>query len=128
METMMHQRQWLRSPIMAGVVTLALGSLLVAGLFKDRLHEAGQHEAAPAPSPVVFGPDLSNAGVLAEATPQRSSAVSGRARGFCAGDELLCSTSTTTKPAELLARLTAALPRNSAKQYRVRVSVEIAEQ
>lgn len=43
--------------------------------------------------------------------------------GFCAGYEAMCSTSTTDKPAETLAKLAAALPQGDAKRYRVKVSV-----
>ena len=37
--------------------------------------------------------------------------------------EAMCSTSTTDKPAETLAKLAAALPVGEAKRYRVKVSV-----
>jgi hypothetical protein len=39
------------------------------------------------------------------------------------GFEAMCSTSTTDKPAETLAKLAAALPVGEAKRYRVKVSV-----
>ena len=42
---------------------------------------------------------------------------------FCVGFEAMCSTSTTEKPAETLAKLAAALPQGQAKRYRVKVSV-----
>lgn len=42
---------------------------------------------------------------------------------FCVGSELLCSTSTTEKPAETLAKLAAALPAGEAKRYRLKVSI-----
>jgi hypothetical protein len=47
----------------------------------------------------------------------------GASNGFCEGYEALCSTSTTDKPAETLAKLAAALPQGEAKRYRVKVSV-----
>lgn len=47
----------------------------------------------------------------------------GASEGFCEGFEALCSTSTTDKPAEMLAKLAAALPQGQAKRYRVKVSV-----
>ena len=43
--------------------------------------------------------------------------------GFCLGFEAMCSTSTTDKPAETLAKLAAALPAGEAKRYRVKVSI-----
>jgi hypothetical protein len=43
--------------------------------------------------------------------------------GFCGGTEVLCSTSTTAKPAETLSKLAAALPVGEAKRYRVQVSI-----
>ncbi|HFQ7487196.1 hypothetical protein [Escherichia coli] len=50
-------------------------------------------------------------------------ALVGDSEGFCAGFEAMCSTSTTDKPAETLAKLAAALPVGEAKRYRVKVSV-----
>ena len=47
----------------------------------------------------------------------------GDSEGFCVGFEAMCSTSTTAKPAETLAKLAAALPVGEAKRYRVKVSV-----
>lgn len=47
----------------------------------------------------------------------------GDSEGFCSGYEALCSTSTTDKPAETLAKLAAALPTGEAKRYQVKVSV-----
>ncbi|HDT5962534.1 TPA: hypothetical protein QHC62_005064 [Citrobacter freundii] len=47
----------------------------------------------------------------------------GDSEGFCVGFEAMCSTSTTDKPAETLAKLAAALPVGEAKRYRVKVSV-----
>ena len=47
----------------------------------------------------------------------------GDSDGFCSGYEAMCSTSTTDKPAETLAKLAAALPAGEAKRYRVKVSI-----
>ncbi|MEX3581420.1 MAG: hypothetical protein VB137_00290 [Burkholderia sp.] len=47
----------------------------------------------------------------------------GDSEGFCSGYEAMCSTSTTDKPAETLAKLAAALPAGQAKRYRVKVSI-----
>jgi hypothetical protein len=47
-------------------------------------------------------------------------------QGFCVGYEAICSTSTTDKPAEALAKLAATLPQGQPKhrvRYRVKVSV-----
>ncbi|WP_454008694.1 hypothetical protein [Alcaligenes phenolicus] len=49
--------------------------------------------------------------------------LAGDSEGFCEGHEALCSTSTTDRPAETLAKLAAALPDVEAKRYRLKVSV-----
>lgn len=60
---------------------------------------------------------------LAKGSQNIQKAAVGDSEGFCAGYEAMCSTSTTDKPAETLAKLAAALPQGDAKRYRVKVSV-----
>lgn len=60
---------------------------------------------------------------LAQGSQNIKKAVVGDSDGFCSGLEAMCSTSTTDKPAETLAKLAAALPAGEAKRYRVKVSV-----
>lgn len=60
---------------------------------------------------------------IAQGSQSITKAVVGDSEGFCSGYEAMCSTSTTDKPAETLAKLAAALPVGEAKRYRVKVSV-----
>lgn len=60
---------------------------------------------------------------LAQGSQNIQKAATGDSEGFCVGYESLCSTSTTDKPAETLAKLAAALPAGDAKRYRLKVSV-----
>ena len=64
-----------------------------------------------------------SAPILAQGSQNIQRAAVGDSEGFCAGYEAMCSTSTTDKPAETLAKLAAALPAGEAKRYRVKVSV-----
>ena len=60
---------------------------------------------------------------LAQGSQSIQKAAVGDSEGFCVGFESMCSTSTTAKPAETLAKLAAALPVGEAKRYRVKVSI-----
>ena len=60
---------------------------------------------------------------LAQGSQSIKKAAVGDYEGFCSGYEVMCSTSTTDKPAEMLAKLAAALPAGEAKRYRVKVSI-----
>lgn len=60
---------------------------------------------------------------LAQGSQNIQKAAVGDSEGFCSGYEAMCSTSTTDKPAETLAKLAAALPVGEAKRYRVKVSI-----
>ena len=60
---------------------------------------------------------------LAQGSQNIQKAAVGDSEGFCSGYEAMCSTSTTDKPAETLAKLAAALPAGEAKRYRVKVSI-----
>lgn len=60
---------------------------------------------------------------LAQGSQNIQKAAVGDSEGFCVGFEAMCSTSTTDKPAETLAKLAAALPVGEAKRYRVKVSI-----
>ena len=60
---------------------------------------------------------------LAQGSQIISKTAVGDSEGFCVGFEAMCSTITTDKPAETLAKLAAALPVGEAKRYRVKVSV-----
>ncbi|WP_219096218.1 hypothetical protein [Pseudomonas sp. UMAB-40] len=45
-------------------------------------------------------------------------------RGWCGGDETICATVTTTKPAETLQALITALPQAEARHYTIHLSIE----
>ena len=60
---------------------------------------------------------------LAQCSQAIRKTLAGDSDGFCEGYEALCSTSTTDRPAETLAKLAAALPDVEAKRYRLKVSV-----
>ena len=60
---------------------------------------------------------------LAQGSQSIQKAAVGDSEGFCSGHEVMCSTSTTDKPAETLAKLAAALPAGEAKRYRLKVSI-----
>ena len=60
---------------------------------------------------------------IAQGSQNIQKAAVGDSEGFCVGFEAMCSTSTTDKPAETLAKLAAALPAGEAKRYRVKVSI-----
>lgn len=60
---------------------------------------------------------------LTQGSQNIQKAAVGDSDGFCSGYEAMCSTSTTDKPAETLAKLAAALPAGEAKRYRVKVSI-----
>lgn len=47
-----------------------------------------------------------------------------RTRGWCGGDETICATVTTTKPAETLQALITALPQAEARHYTIHLSIE----
>ena len=60
---------------------------------------------------------------IEKGSPIIQKAYTNASEGFCLGFEAMCSTSTTDKPAETLAKLAAALPAGEAKHYRVKVSI-----
>lgn len=54
--------------------------------------------------------------------------VSGPSRRWCDGDEVICTTATSMRPAETLHKLILALPKASAKRYEIRLSVTALEE
>ncbi|MEA9424038.1 hypothetical protein VCX83_19510 [Aeromonas caviae] len=62
-------------------------------------------------------PRMAPTGIIASMQPLSSSA------RWCDGDEVICTTTTSGKPVETLQKLIAAIPQNSAKQYRIRLAV-----
>ena len=87
----------------------------------------GTSKPKTAPAMLTEGPQTAIGALslptLAQGSQNIRKAAVGDSEGFCAGFEAMCSTSTTDKPAETLAKLAAALPAGEAKRYRVKVSV-----
>lgn len=97
----------------APLVLVGLALLAVAAI----LYAATQQRPSKTPVTTFLEPPLSNPIPIIEKTPVA------RSGAFCDGSESLCSTSTTDRPAETLAKLAAALPDVEAKRYRLKVSV-----
>ena len=104
--------------------------------FEPGLFDEGRPEAAPdlptlrpKPFPAITteGQQRPVRAILTPApgvgAPTLQKATVGDSESFCVGHEAMCSTSTTDKPAETLAKLAAALPHGQAKRYRAKVSV-----
>ena len=104
---------------LAGVLLL----VLAAGIFMlNASNKAKSIPAIPLESPqtpvgAFSAPNLTQGSQAIRKT------LAGDSEGFCEGHEALCSTSTTDRPAETLAKLAAALPDVEAKRYRLKVSV-----
>lgn len=118
--TIQPKRRASRAPfIVAGGLLLVLAAAFFAlnGTSKPKTAPAMPLEAAEKPFGAFLQPTLGQGSQIVRNTPV------GDSDGFCVGFEAMCSTSTTDKPAETLAKLAAALPAGEAKRYRVKVSV-----
>ena len=114
------KRRTNRAPfIVAGGLLLVLAAAFFAinTTTKPKTIPAMPLEATEKPLGAFLQPALGQSSQIV-----RNTAV-GDSEGFCVGFEAMCSTSTTAKPAETLAKLAAALPVGEAKRYRVKVSV-----
>ena len=104
---------------LAGVLLL----VLAAGIFMlNASNKAKSIPAIPPESPQTPVGAFSVPNLTQGSQAIRKTLV-GDSEGFCEGHEALCSTSTTDRPAETLAKLAAALPDVEAKRYRLKVSV-----
>ena len=118
--TIQPKRRTSRAPfIVAG------GLLLVLAVAFFVLNTTSKPKAVPAmplegPQTVI---DAFSLPTIAQGSQSIQKAAKGDSEGFCEGHEALCSTSTTDRPAETLAKLAAALPDVEAKRYRLKVSV-----
>lgn len=109
-----------RAPfIVAGGLLLVLAAAFFAfnTTSKPKAAPAMPLEATERPVGAFLQPAIGQGSQIVRNAPIEASS------GFCEGGESLCSTSTTDKPAETLAKLAAALPVGEAKRYRVKVSV-----
>ena len=118
--TIQPKRRTNRAPfIVAG------GLLLVLAVAFFALNTTSKPKSIPATP--LEGPQTAigafSLPTLAQGSQNIQKAATNDSDGFCAGYEAMCSTSTTDKPAETLAKLAAALPTGEAKRYRVKVSV-----
>ena len=118
--TIQPKRRTSRAPfIVAGglLLVLAVAFFALNGTSKPKTVPAMPLEATEKPLGAFLQPTLGEGSQIVRNTPV------GDSEGFCSGYEVMCSTSTTDKPAETLAKLAAALPVGEAKRYRVKVSV-----
>lgn len=118
--TIQPKRRTNRVPfIVAGCLLLVLAAAFFTlnGTSKPKTVPAMPLEATEKPLGAFLQPTLGQGSQIVRNTPV------GDSEGFCVGFEAMCSTSTTDKPAETLAKLAAALPAGEAKRYRVKVSI-----
>ncbi len=118
--TVQPKRRANRAPfIVAGglLLILAVAFFTINGTSKPKTVPA---MLAEGPQTVIGAFSLPT---LAQGSQSIQKAAAGDSERFCSGYEVMCSTSTTDKPAETLAKLAAALPAGEAKRYRVKVSI-----
>lgn len=118
--TIQPKRRASRAPfIVAGGLLLVLAAAFFAlnGTSKPKTVPAMLAEGPQTAAGAFLQPALGQGSQIVRNTPV------GDSEGFCSGYEAMCSTSTTDKPAETLAKLAAALPAGEAKRYRVKVSI-----
>ena len=123
--TIQPKRRTSRAPfIVAGglLLVLAVAFFALNGTSKPKTVPA---MLAEAPQTAIGAFSLPT---LAQGSQNIQKSAVGDSDGFCSGYEAMCSTSTTDKPAETLAKLAAALPAGEAKRYRVMVSIVPVEE
>ena len=123
--TIQPKRRTSRAPfIVAGglLLVLAVAFFALNGTSKPKTVPA---MLAEAPQTAIGAFSLPT---LAQGSQNIQKSAVGDSEGFCSGYEAMCSTSTTDKPAETLAKLAAALPAGEAKRYRVMVSIVPVEE
>ncbi len=118
--TIQPKRRTNRAPvIVAGCLLLVLAAAFFA--------LNGTSKPKTVPAMLTEGPQTAIGAFslpeIGEGRPTIQRAYTNASEGFCLGFEAMCSTSTTDKPAETLAKLAAALPVGEAKRYRVKVSI-----
>lgn len=103
------------------LLVLAAAFFAINTTTKPKTAPAMPLEATEKPLGAFLQPALGQSSQIVRNTPV------GDSEGFCVGFEAMCSTSTTDKPAETLAKLAAALPVGEAKRYRVMSVVPLDE-
>ena len=118
--TIQPKRRASRAPfIVAGglLLVLAVAFFALNGTSKPKTVPAMPTEGQQTATGAFSLPEIE------KGSPIIQKAYTNASEGFCLGFEAMCSTSTTDKPAETLAKLAAALPAGEAKHYRVKVSI-----
>ena len=118
--TVQPKRRANRAPfIVAGglLLILAVAFFTINGTSKPKTVPAMPTEGQQTATGAFSLPEIE------KGSPIIQKAYTNASEGFCLGFEAMCSTSTTDKPAETLAKLAAALPAGEAKRYRVKVSI-----
>ncbi|MDQ2734474.1 MAG: hypothetical protein M3Y55_05680 [Pseudomonadota bacterium] len=113
------------------IVVFVLG-LMTVGAFAVSKHVASSTPADSTYSNSPLRGDIPSIPSLREPSPVAwgktpDVASSGR-REDCDGDEIICTIATVTKPAEMLRKLVAAIPKDGSKKYKVRLSVTPIEE
>lgn len=121
--TIRPERRTSRAPFIVAGGLLLVGAVSAAFLLHKNLKEketafTQERYEARAMLPIREPePRMAPTGIIASMQPLSSSA------RWCDGDEVICTTTTSGKPVETLQKLIAAIPQNSAKQYRIRLTV-----
>ncbi|HHU2837210.1 TPA: hypothetical protein ACUAII_003981 [Escherichia coli] len=121
--TIQPERRTSRAPFIVAGGLLLVGAVSAAFLLHKNLKEketafTQERYRARAILPTREPePRMAPTGIIASMQPLSSSA------RWCDGDEVICTTTTSGKPVETLQKLIAAIPQNSAKQYRIRLAV-----
>lgn len=109
----------------AGKVTLIIGGLIGLAVVLVIANSAETSE-----SPLRSNIERNFSAISTPSTasallqPVRAQLVSNfQPSGWCDGGETICSTTVTSKPAETLKKLIAAIPQGKAKSYRIRLSI-----
>lgn len=102
-------------------VGMIMGWALVAAVLILAILALGAGRRTPQPAPVF---PLETVGQPVAVSPPSL----GSAGGFCDGHEIICATTTTDQPVDLLQKLAAAMPQGTAKSYQVRLSVIPADE
>lgn len=103
--------------IVIGSLLLAVVAAFLAIITKSEPKILEATRAIESPQPLLVGPSSQYMMHIPASQTVYTSYFS------CEGHEAICSTSTTEKPAEFLAKLAAALPKGNAERYQVKVSV-----
>lgn len=121
LHTKTRLRRWPAALLLLGAAGVAVAAVL-SGRIDNTADQAGAPDSETALHQI---PAL--AGVIARPVPV--GAITRPAmQSWCVGTEVLCSKVLTSDPAQSLRRIVAAMPRDTARQYTVRVSITPMEE